>query len=49
MKMEKLLLLDKEEQQRRVARVTAGMNALGADAILLADNASLYYLTGRVF
>ena len=49
MKMDKLLLLYKEEQQRRVARVTAGMNALGADAILLADNASLYYLTGRVF
>ena len=47
--MDQLLLLDKEEQQRRLSRVTAGMNALGADAMLIADNTSLYYLTGRVF
>lgn len=47
--MKPLLLLEKEEQRRRILRVTDGMTALGLDAVLLADNASLYYLTGRVF
>lgn len=47
--MYKLRLIDKDEQQLRIAHVTAGMKALGIDAVLLCDNASLYYLTGRVF
>lgn len=44
-----LRLIDKDEQQLRAAHVTAAMEALGIDAALLCDNASLYYLTGRVF
>lgn len=44
-----LLLLDKDEQARRVARLVDGMAASGIDALLLADNASKFYLTGRVF
>ncbi|MCM1449747.1 MAG: Xaa-Pro peptidase family protein [Clostridiales bacterium] len=47
--MMQLLLLDKDEQARRVARLVDGMAASGIDALLLADNASKFYLTGRVF
>lgn len=47
--MKKLLLLENDEQQRRVDRVTAAMKAAALDAILLADNASKFYLTGRVY
>ena len=47
--MKPLLLLEKEEQHRRLVRVTDSMSALELDAVLLADNASKYYLTGRVF
>lgn len=47
--MNKLILLSDSEQQLRVARVTECMRAEGAEAVLLADNASKYYITGRVF
>ena len=47
--MKQLLLLDKDEQLLRVDRVVKGMKAAGLDAVLLADNASKYYLTGRVY
>lgn len=47
--MKQLLLLDKEEHKRRVDRVVTGMKSAGLDAVLLADNASKYYLTGRVY
>jgi len=47
--MDKLLLLDIDEQQLRVRRVVDGMRAVGLDAVLLADNASKFYLTGRVY
>ncbi len=47
--MDRLRLIDKDEQLLRITHVTSGMKALGADSVLLCDNASLYYLTGRVF
>lgn len=47
--MKQLLLLDKTEQALRVSRVVKGMKAAGLDAVLLADNASKFYLTGRVY
>ncbi len=47
--MKQLLLLDKDEQLLRVDRVVKGMKAAGLDAVLLADNASKYYLTSRVY
>lgn len=47
--MDRLTLINKDEQQLRVERVVAGMKIQGIDAVLLCDNASLYYLTGRVF
>ena len=47
--MKQLLLIDKQEQALRVSRVVDGMKAASTDAVLLADNASKYYLTGRVY
>lgn len=47
--MNRLLLLEPEEQQRRVKRVTDAMATCGVHTALIADNASVYYLTGRVF
>lgn len=44
-----LVLLDKDELALRCARVTGSMTEAGVDALLLADNASKFYLTGRVF
>lgn len=49
MKHDRLLLINPDEQARRLARVTEAMTAHGMDAMLLTDNANKYYLTGRVF
>lgn len=46
---EPLILLEKPELDRRVDRVVKAMQRLGAKAMLVADNANKYYLTGRVF
>ncbi len=48
--MENLILLSKEEVSRRIGRLRSAAVAAGhAGTMLLADNAMLYYLTGRVF
>ena len=43
-----LQLLSREESERRFGKVREQMRALGLNAIILSDNANLYYLTGRV-
>lgn len=45
--MNDLILLEQGEFQRRLSKVRAGMD--GVEAILVSDNANIYYLTGRVF
>lgn len=45
--MNRLILLDNNEHELRLQKVRAAM--ADADALLLGDNATLYYLTGRVF
>lgn len=53
--MEKLILLSEDEQALRIERLRVAAEALGIasdpreTALLLADNATLYYLTGRVY
>ena len=42
-------LLGDEEQQRRLTPIRHLMATEGLDAILITDNANIYYLTGRVF
>lgn len=44
-----LFLIPSDEIDTRIAKITAEMKADGADAILIADNANKYYITGRVF
>lgn len=44
-----LLLLPHEEAEARLQKVRRAMTEAGADALLVADHANQYYLTGRVF
>lgn len=44
-----LILLPDSEVTRRIEKVRGAMASAGLDAVLIADNANLYYLTGRVF
>lgn len=44
-----IILLSHDEQQLRLARVRELMDHAGLDAMLIADFANLYYLTGRVY
>lgn len=44
-----LQLLSREESSLRFDKVRKLMNSDDTDAILISDNANLYYLTGRVF
>ena len=44
-----LQLLSREESSLRFDKVRHLMKADGVDALLISDNANLYYLTGRVF
>lgn len=44
-----LVLLSADEQQLRLSRLTSLMKQAKADAMLITDNANLYYLTGRVY
>ncbi len=46
---EKLQLLPIEEIKLRFGRVVKYMQESGIDAILISDNANIFYLTGRVF
>lgn len=43
------VLLPHEEQSKRIERVRSLMAAAEISAILVSDNANIYYLTGRVF
>ncbi len=48
MNSQPLILLSDEELSQRLTHVREAMGALHADALLVADNANIYYLTGRV-
>lgn len=45
----KLILWPRDEYDTRLGRIRHEMEATSLDAILLSDNANIYYLTGRVF
>lgn len=45
--MKRLLLLEQSEFESRLQKVRAQMN--DTDALLISDNANIYYFTGRVF
>lgn len=45
---QQLLILSPQEFQLRIGRLRDLMAAAGVDAILVSDNANIYYLTGRV-
>lgn len=47
--MDKLILWPYDEYQFRLSRVREQMKAASMPALLLADNANIYYLTGRVY
>ncbi|MBD5214618.1 MAG: aminopeptidase P family protein [Bacteroidales bacterium] len=47
--MQKAILLSDSELSLRLQKVTAAMQSAALEAILLSDNASKYYITGRVF
>lgn len=44
-----LQLLPRDENNLRLSHIRMAMESVGADAILISDNANKYYLTGRVF
>ena len=46
--MEQLVLLPADEAQRRITKIQKAIAGV-CDAVLLTDNADLYYLTGRVY
>lgn len=46
---DRLMLLPREEFERRIAKVRAVMGLRGPGALLISDNANKYYLTGRVY
>lgn len=47
--MQELVLLSREEFSLRLSKVQRKMREASVDAILVADNANKYYLSGRVF
>lgn len=47
--MNPLTLLPADEFSRRIEAVRNGMTQLSAEALLITDNANIYYLTGRIF
>ena len=46
---DEVVLLPREEQERRLERIRLLMAENGLDAILISDLANIYYLTGRVY
>lgn len=48
-KMENLVLISAQEQQKRISKIKAAMRQQAVEAVLLSSNATLYYLTGRVY
>lgn len=47
--MENIIIISSEEQQLRIAKMRDNMRRSGIESALVASNANLYYLTGRVF
>ncbi|MCM1518517.1 MAG: Xaa-Pro peptidase family protein [Pseudoflavonifractor sp.] len=47
--MNTLLLLTPEEHALRIGKIRKAMHGNGIDALLVSDNANIYYITGRVF
>lgn len=46
---QQLLLLTSEEHELRLSKLRAQMSQSAVDAVLVTDNANIYYLSGRVF
>ncbi len=46
---DRLVLLTHDELQTRLGKVRSAMEGAGVSAVLVTDNANMYYLTGRVF
>lgn len=46
---QQLLILSADEFQSRLSRLRTIMSKAGVDAMVVSDNANIYYLTGRVF
>lgn len=46
---QQLLILSADEFQSRLSRLRIIMSKAGVDAMVVSDNANIYYLTGRVF
>lgn len=46
---QQLLLLTSEEHELRLSKLRAQMSQSAVDAVLITDNANIYYLSGRVF
>lgn len=44
-----IILWPREEFELRIAKIRKAMKAEGTDALLISDNANLYYITGRVY
>lgn len=47
--MKQLVVLAPEENALRLSRLRKALAESGTDAVLISDNANIYYLTGRVF
>lgn len=47
--MNDILVISEKESALRLDRVRAGMEQIGAEALLVSSNANIYYLTGRVY
>jgi len=47
--MTPLILLPEDEYSLRMSRLRDALCGSDADALLVSDNANIYYLTGRVF
>lgn len=46
---ENINLLGDDEQQLRLSKVTAAMQACGIDCAIISTNVNIFYLTGRIF
>ena len=47
--MKQLVVLAPKENALRLSRLRKALAESGTDAVLISDNANIYYLTGRVF
>ncbi len=45
---QQLLLWPADDHRQRIDKVVANMKSVGLDAVIVSDNANIYYLTGRI-